>query len=101
MDGIELCEKLMALGWWREAEAALYRPDVSTADRLLQGCALVCRRECVEWVSAHADLPAESVRAALLRRFDVYTVNWTMREYRGDGALIWRAENARASDRMD
>lgn len=101
MGSIELSERLMRRGWWSEAEEALRRRDVAPADRLLQGSALVLRREAVEWLKANRDMSIDEMKLRMLRRFDVYTINWVLNEYAGEGALVWRTGNEKAKDRMD
>ena len=100
MDSLDLSDRLMMRGWWHEAEAVLDRPDVSASDRLLQGCCLICRKECVEWIAAHPEIPVDDLPARLLRDFDVYTVQWVLHQYAGEGAPQWR-RNEKASDLMD
>ena len=100
-DSLALSEKLMRLGWWHEAELALENDDVSPSDRLLQGSALLCRRECVEWLMAHNDMPEDTMRLHMLKQFDIYTVGWVLREYSGEGALKWRTESGRVNDLTD
>ena len=95
MDSIFLAENLMRHGWWREAEAALNRADVSASDRLLESCALTLRREAVERFAA-----GQSV-SDLLAALDRHTVEWALREYCGEGASIWQTESVKANGLTD
>ena len=101
MDSIQLSEQLMRRGWWREAEEALRRRDVAPADRLLQGSALVLRREAVEWLKANRDMSVDEMKLRMLRRFDAYTINWVLNEYAGEGALVWRTGKEKANGQTD
>lgn len=96
-DSLELSERLMRRGWWAEAEAALHNPDVSNADRNLQTAALICRRECVEWMLDHSDT---ATMDDLLREFDRYTVSWVFNNYSGEGAEQWQGKR-KANEKMD
>lgn len=103
MDSIAMSEKLMKLGWWREARDVLRRPDVSEADRFLQDCTLVCRMECAEWLAGQefvGQIPGR-IKTQMLKLFDAYTVDWTLNYYTGEGSVIWRTENEKGSGLTD
>lgn len=101
MDSVKLSEQLMRRGWWHEAELALDRQDVMPSERLLHGSALILRRECVEYLKAHRDMPIEEMKLRMLRNFDVYTINWTLHDYVGEGSLTCQPENEKANDLTD
>ena len=94
--GVELSEIFMARGLWSEARAALDRADIHPADRHLQAAALICRRDCVNWLARQdlTDMPA--VIAEVFQRFDRFTAEWVLNQYNGEGSTKWRG-NARAN----
>lgn len=102
-DGVSRAEKLMMLGWWDEAERALSSPDVAPSDKLLESCALKCRKECVQWMvdNIDDDLTLTAARSELLRWFDKYTVEWVLSTYKGRESASWQRKREKANDLTD
>lgn len=96
---IRLSEQLMIRGWWKEAEAAIAKSDMTPSNRILQKCLMEARRECVEWINERKNQPIST--RDLLREFDRYTVFWALHDYMGKDSAEWQLKSAKVSDLMD
>lgn len=102
MDSINLAEKLMAKGWWDEAESALQNPGVDSSNRLLESYALTSRKECVEWFTSNntGHSSVQDLYLQMVDLFDLYTARWVLNNYVGEGSISWQ-RNEKANGLTD
>lgn len=89
---LSLSERMQRIGCWEVAEAAFRRcldaGYISSADCNLSLHALAWRKECAAAARRHVQasdsaVTADALRAALLKDYDEFTVDWLLSEFTG------------------
>lgn len=83
-------ERMMRIGNWEDAESILrccYDLDlISAADFNLSATNLEWRKQCASSaavLAAAGGMPLAAFREAIVSEYDIYAVEWLLREYRG------------------